>query len=64
MNKHASLFDNSLVEESRSSPILSDLFESIQLVAGNICNLFVNKPLTSLNSKSMQSQDFYTRVKK
>lgn len=34
---------SSLESEVKSSPVLSDLFESVQLISGGITSLFINK---------------------
>lgn len=54
----------SLEQEVKSSPVLSDLFESVQLISGGITSLFINKSLSKVALKAIETQDFQTKIKK
>lgn len=58
MKNTATLFGEKLESEAKSSLVLSDLLESVHLVTGNVSELFMNKSLLSIISKSIQTQDF------
>lgn len=61
MNATGLLFGStstSLEQEVKSSPVLSDLFESVQLISGGITSLFINKSVSKVAQKAIETQDF------
>lgn len=57
MHQYATLTAQKLGEEISSSSILTEFFESIQLVTGNVSGLFINRSISSLVYKLTKCQD-------
>lgn len=66
MHSIAKLFGSkqSLEQEIKSSPVISDIVESIQLVTEGFSTLFINKSLSQILKKTIETQDSITKIKK